>query len=172
MPEIERQSEITSAWLLAVSRSFSIAVAQVVVAEYILEPELKLVPGSIDYCNQVVNWRGEFIPVMDLSVLFGEEALDSSSIAVIAYQEYQGQSLQYAALKLSRGVEQIEVSDESMCDIPEDFPEIMRPLIDSIFSHDDQVVAVINLADLCNEGYSDYILAMRRYQIEKVESAA
>jgi len=172
MPELEQQSETTSAWLLAVSQSFNIAVAQVVVAEYILEPEIKLVPGSIDYCNQVLSWRGNFIPVMDLSVLLGDEPLDSKNIAVIAYQEYEGQSIQYAAIKLYTGVEQIEVSDESMCEVPDEFPEIMIPLLDSIFMHQDKIVSVINLADLCNEGYRDYILALRHYQNDNIENAA
>jgi len=171
MPEIEQSSLITSAWLLAVSESFNIAVAEVVVAEYILGSEVKLVPGSIEHCNQVLTWRSDFVPVIDMSVLLGGQPLDCKHIAVVAYQEYEGQHLRYVALKLYSGIEQIQVSDGTMCEMPETFPEIMLPIVDSVFMQQDKLVSVINIADLCNQGYRDYLLAMRRYQDNRMDSA-
>jgi len=175
MPEVKSEVKsnalMTSAWLLAVSESFNIAVGEAVVAEYILQPEINFVPGSIGYCNEVLSWRGDFIPVMDISVLLGREPLDAKNVAIVAYQEYEGQNLQYVALKLVTEVTQIEVSDESMCETPENYPEVMEPITDSLFIHQGKLTSVIDIADLCNEGYRDYISATQKYDSDQIESA-
>jgi chemotaxis signal transduction protein len=157
MSEAERLVVSTPAWVLAPSEHYKIAIGESFMAEYVRDSLLHDIPGALNYCNQVLLWRDNFIPVIDINVILGDGALNDSHIAVVAYQEYAGQRPQYVAIKILGEVERVTVSDDMACDWPEAYPPELQPIVESLFMHQEKLVSIVSIADLCNEGYRDYI---------------
>jgi len=160
MPDIDSSAISTSAWALTFNTRLKLALDESSMAEYIIDPQLYSIPDAVDYCNQVILWRNEFTPVIDLNLILGDPGLGAQHIAVLAYQEYAGQKPQYVAIKLASEVERIAVIDDDSCDWPKDYPLEIQPIVESLFMYQDQLHSVINIADLCNEGYRDYLLKL------------
>lgn len=155
----------TSAWLLTPNDGFKVALGESQMAEYLRDPELHLIPNTVEYCNQVVLWRDSFIPVMDLNLILGDAALDNEHMVVLGYQEYSGQKPQYVAIKLVGEVERIAVTDDMACDWTGDYPPEIQPIVESLFMNQEELVSVINVADLCNEGYRDYLTQLEKNKL-------
>lgn len=165
MPDAELLAASMPAWLLTANNEFKIAVGESSMAEFVRDSTLYSVPDAVDYCNQLILWRDRFIPVIDLNVILGESSIDARYIAVLGYQEYPGQEPQYVAVKLVTDVERVTVSDDTACDWPDDYPSEIQPIVESLFMEQDELVSVINLVDLCNEGYRDYLSELRKNQV-------
>jgi len=84
MPENDILLESIPAWLLAPHEHFKIALDESSVEEYIRDPQLYSVPDAVNYCNEIILWRNNFTPVIDLSLILGGEALDASHLAIVA----------------------------------------------------------------------------------------
>lgn len=157
MPDTDLSTPSTAAWILKPNIGFTIALGESSMAEYVRDSQLYKIPGAVNYCNQVVLWRENFIPVVDLSLVLGQKALDATHIAVLVYQEYSGQKPKYVAIKLVSEVERVQVTDDASCEWPDDYPPEIRAIVESLFVHQEELVSVISVADLCNEGYRDYL---------------
>lgn len=155
------QTQLTPAWLLEVKPDFLIALSEQSVVEYIPHTSLKIIPGSVDYCNSMLMWRNSYIPVFDFRQMIDDSALATEKIAVVAYQEQQNVKPNYVAIKLCKEVEKIQVSDDQMTDWPDDYPVEIRPLVESLFEQQGSLLSVINVADLSNEGFRDYLQQLK-----------
>jgi len=148
----------TPAWLLATHDHFKIALDEGSMQEYIRDPQVYSIPDAVEYCNQIVLWRNNFTPVIDLSLILGGEALGVNHLAIVGYQEYAEQKPKYLAIKLVNEVERVNVVDDAACDWPKEYPIEIQPIVQSLFMNEGELVSVINVADLCNEGYKDYLM--------------
>ena len=148
----------TPAWLLTPHEHFKVALDESSMQEYIRDPQAYLIPDAVEYCNQVIVWRNHFTPVMDLSLILGGEALSVNHLAIVAYQEYAEQKPKYLAIKLVNEVEKLTVIDDTACDWPKEYPIEIQPLVQSLFMNEGELTSVINVADLCNEGYKNYLM--------------
>ncbi len=157
MPDNQILVESVAAWVLTANEHFKIALDESSMEEYIRDPQIYSIPDAVDYCNQVILWRNNFTPVIDLSLILGDEALDAQHLAIVAYQEYAEQKPKYLAIKLVSEVQSVTVQDDTACDWPENYPLEMQPVVESLFMNEDELISVINVADLCNEGYRDYL---------------
>lgn len=154
----------TSAWLVKINENFTIAVDESSMAEYIRGPQTHSIPDAVGYCNQVFVWRNNFIPVMDISLLLGETALETNHIAVVAYQEYADQKPKYVGIKMLGEVERVVVMDDTACEWPDEYPLEVQPIVESLFRHEGTLVSVLKIADLCNDGYRDYVSQLSKIQ--------
>lgn len=145
------------AWVLTPNKDFKIALGESSMVEYVRDSQLHRVPDTVSHCNQVILWRDTFIPVIDLNLVLGDAALEESHIAILNYQEYSGQVPQYVGIKLIGEVERLTVMDDWACDWPEDYPLEIQPIVESLFMNQNELVSVISLVDLCNDGYRDYL---------------
>lgn len=148
------------AWLFQPSESFNIAIDESSMAEYVRGPQTYLIPDAVDYCNEAFVWRGSFTPVIDLSLLLGDVALGNEHIAIVAYQEYVDQKPKYVGIKMLSELQRISVMDDSACGWPEEYPLEIQPIVESLFMHEEQVISILKIADLCNEGYRDYLMQL------------
>lgn len=155
------QTQSISAWSLEVKPSFFIALSEQVVIEYIPQVSLQVIPGTVDYCSSMLFWRNSYIPVFDFQQMINDISLETQKVAVVAYQEQQDHKPKFIAIKLCREVEKIQVSDDEMIDWPEEYPIEVQPLVESLFKQNDTLLSVINIADLCNEGFRDYLQELK-----------
>ena len=154
-------TKTSRAWLLKVTDSVSVAVGEFSVAECVLGESLTTIPGAVDYCNELLYFRGNFVPVIDFSKLTNDVALSSQHIVVVAYLNPDLQRSEYLAIKLLHAISRIDVPDSSQCDWPQNYPKLLEPIVLSLFDQNNTVVSIVNLADICNEGYSDFVAAMQ-----------
>ena len=157
MSNSETVVTLTPAWLLELTPQCKVALGDGSVEEYIRDSKLYSIPSAVEHCNELLMWRERLVPVIDFNVIFNEPGLSNQHIVVLAYQEYSGQTPQYVGIKLHNEVQRITVNDSSACDWPAEYPLQIQPLVESLFISDDELISVINVSDLCNEGYRDYL---------------
>jgi chemotaxis signal transduction protein len=165
MSDTELLATSTPAWVLSPNRDFKIAVGESFMVEYVRDSLLHDIPGAFSYCNQVLLWRDNFVPVVDINLVLGDAPIGDSHIAILVYQEYAGQLPQHVAIKVVGEVERVAVSDDTACDWSEDYPLEIQPIIESLFMHQDELVSVISVSDLCNEGYRDYLAQLEEIKV-------
>ena len=159
---------ISSAWLLEPNDLLSIAIGDHEMVEYVHVSVSFPVPGAPKYCNQVLYWKHNLVPVMDIGVLLGNPAQGASTfICLIAYQEQSGSVLQYVAVKVRTAPEKIRVDDSLVCDLPADINEgVLLPLCLSCFSHGGRPVVILDIAGLCSGEFRDLINAPNELENE------
>jgi len=148
---------ISDAWLLETNDSLSIAIGDHEMVEYVHAPVCFSVPGSPEYCNSVLFWQNNLVPVMDFGVLFDQPVVaDSNLISLVVYQEEPGSPLQYVAIKVITAPEKIRVDDAQACELPdENIADLLKLLCLSCFSHEDQPVMILDINRLCSAEFRD-----------------
>lgn len=149
-------SDLSTAWLLAAGEELQLAMAQHEVMEYLSTPQLHFVPTTPVHSCNVIFWRDQIVPVVDLVELSGLGGnADHSGVAILAYQEFSKSPLMYVGLRVSTSPISIEVNDEDVCRWPEDGPELIGDLILTAFTHDGQTVGILNTSALCSTKFSE-----------------
>lgn len=144
-------SNTTPAWLLQASDDIHFSIGEINAAEYITAPELHTAPISYNYCRHVINWREKIVPVIDLGMIANDTAATNfQNMFVITYQEKDYAPLKYAAFILTSSPEKIFVDDNSLCDLPEDYPEKLKNSVISFFTYNNKQVGIFEFSNLCS----------------------
>lgn len=159
---------ISSAWLLEPNDLLSMAIGDHEMVEYVHVSASFPVPGAPKYCNHVLFWKHNLVPVMDLGILLGKPAQGTSAfISLVAYQERPGSALQYVAVKVRTAPEKVRVDDSQVCDLPVEISEgVLMPLCLSCFNHGGKSVVILDIAGLCSGEFRDLINAPNELEIE------
>ncbi len=148
---------VSDAWLLETNHSLSIAIGDHEMVEYIHAPACFSVPGSPEYCNKVLSWQDNLVPVMDLGILLGQPAIEVGSFtSLVAYQDQPRSPLQYLAIKVRSAPDKIRVDDSQVCELPKgNGADLLMPLCLSCFTHEGQPVVILDIARLCSAEFRD-----------------
>jgi hypothetical protein len=95
-------------------------------------PPLFVIPKTPHYCQQVMYWQNQIVPVMNLAARFlppvDYSANDYESdthrlgaLSIFTYQHENTQSINYGALLLHSAPKHCEVSDIEQCALPVEF---------------------------------------------------
>jgi chemotaxis signal transduction protein len=150
---------VSDAWLLEPNDSLSIAIGDHEMVEYVQVPVSFPVPGSPGYCHHVLFWQDNLVPVMDIGVLLGQPAQDTSSfMSLIAYQQQPGSPLQYVAVKVRTAPEKIQVDDAQVSELSKEISDgILMPVCLSCFSYGNRPVVILDIARLCSAEFRDLV---------------
>ncbi len=146
--------EATPAWLLRVSENIQFCIGEHEAETYIEEISLQPVPLTPDYCNNVIFWQDLILPVIDMNKFVGYGAetdlknTSSKHIFVISYQKQENMPLEYIAVKLSATPEKILVKDEDVCELPEEYPDTLKPYLLSLFNYNNRLTSVFDIAGI------------------------
>ena len=143
----------SEAWLLECGNALALAVGDHEMAEYVQQYESWTVPGAPDYCQRVMVWQNNIVPVMDLAALEGGSATNAgqSDICILHYQAAPQQPLQHLALCVSRVPQKISVDDAQACEFPPSLESgKLREVTLACFSHDGLPVLIVDIAKLCS----------------------
>lgn len=142
-------SDTAPAWLLSVAENIQLCIGEHEAAEYIENPQLQYIPMTPDFCKNIIFWNDMIVPLIDINILYGNPAATGyQHVIVIAYQEKEGMPLGYVAFVLASPPDKIIVNDDDACELPEDYPETLSPYVLSLFSHNNQVVSILDIARL------------------------
>jgi hypothetical protein len=141
-------SEVSvQAWLLEFARNRVAAVGLHELVEVLSRPKLYHVPMASTRCHQVLVWRDQILPVVDLGAGFRSDAEDDYGAAVTAiavYQTVPGEPLRHGALQLTVMPKTVTVADNMACALSES-RSLISELAISCFSFDNFAVPVIDL---------------------------
>ena len=142
-------SEVSAqAWLLEFSGNQIAAVGLHELVEVLSRPKLFHVPMASARCHQVLVWRDEILPVVDVGADPRSEPDDAppggAVTAIAVYQTVPGEPLRNGALALSGMPKTVTVADNMACALPESHLPISELAI-SCFSYENLAVPVIDL---------------------------
>lgn len=146
------------AWLLDFGGDRVAAVALHELVEVLSRPRRFHVPLANPACHDVIVWRDEILPVIDLRAVYESSARPAhaaSVTAVAAYQLAPGQRLRHGALELGSMPKTIEVNDDMTCPAPgegETPGGVPSELALACFRYQNLPVPVIDLGRLFEEG--------------------
>ena len=119
--------ELCKAWVLPLFNKLYVAVGEYEII-YIINrwSQFYNVPGAPPYCNKLIIWREETVPVFDLSgFIFGMEAMQKSEqdfrsnvIVIVAYESRQ-KEITYGSFSVNALPVNITVSNDLQCEFPQ-----------------------------------------------------
>ncbi len=145
------------AWLLNFGGGLKAAVGLHEMSQVLISPTLFDVPTMPRYCSDVVIFQKRILPVLNVPnmLLEGKKVIivNTKVIGVAIYQDETTESANYGSLFLASMPESIIVSDEDVCDLPEE-QKYWEPFAFTCFSYHDITVPIIDLAYLFSEEFS------------------
>ncbi len=151
------------AWLLECGNSLAFAVGDHEMAEYVQQQDFYPVPGAPAYCQGVIVWQGNIVPVMDLATLHDRNASSGqnrSYLCIINYQPPPNTALQQLAVRVTRAPQKIIVDDEHACEIPEFVDaSVLGQACLACFNRDELPVMIIDIARLCSAEFRELACA-------------
>ena len=149
------------AWLLECGNSLAIAVGDHEMVEYIQGPFCYSVPATPGYCDSVLLWHDNFVPVMDIAALYDRPVEKANSvICILNYQPVANEPLLQVALRVSKAPEKINVDDEQACELSEPFKSsLLNSVTLTSFTAGSQQAIIVDIAKLCSAEFRDLVNA-------------
>ncbi len=147
-------ANVNHAWLLKPGANLQLAVPEYQMAEYVIAPDIAPVPLAQQHCRSVLFWRDRMVPLMELAQLTGGVDLPPlTGVVILAYQRQAGAPLEYVGVAVSESPARIQVDDERVCDLAEDYPDCLSAVSVSCFSHDGLPTVILNLERLSSQEF-------------------
>lgn len=138
------------AWLLQYAPNRYVALPLKSCQEIIDSPEVLTVPSIRGYAMGMLQWRSQWLPLIDLNSLLSGEATkplsDDAHCLVVAYHT-AGQQMNYVALTLPYFPYLFAVGDNAICALPSDNP-IWQHIATSCFRFQNYRVPIVDGAKL------------------------
>jgi chemotaxis signal transduction protein len=136
----------TRAWILDFGQGLRAAVGAHEMSHVLTEAQLFNVPRCPDYCNEVIIWEDDILPILDVgSLLTGRKIERDHLLLGVAVYQSTDIHITYVAMHLVELPQSIYVTDDQACDLP-NYLELWRPLSISCFKYDDITLPIIDLA--------------------------
>lgn len=142
------------AWTLDLGAGLQAAVGDREMVHLLPSPDLFDVPATPYHCRQVTIWKGEILPVVDLTAWLtgGEKRQQQSLIGIFVYQTRDSASPRQGALLLSAIPRRLSVSNDQASALP-DTPKRWQKIAVSCFTTTDGVCTpIIDLACVFTRG--------------------
>jgi len=152
---MEEETETNRAWLLDFGGGVQAACGHHEMWQVLISPTLFEVPCTTFYCDNVLIFQDDILPVLDVISLFEQKVIQTSSqiVGIAIYQQNPSAPIHYAGLRLANMPLSVYVSDEQMCDLPADQP-FQEPLAISCFSYENKEIPIIDFAYLFSEEFN------------------
>jgi len=151
----------SDAWLLECGDSLLIAVGDHQMVEYIQGPFCYSVPASPSYCDSVLLWHDNFIPVMDLAALYDQPIDQTDSvICLLNYQPAANEPLLQIAIRTNKAPIKIQVEDEQVCELSDSIKASPLSFVAlTSFMMEISPVVIIDINKLCSAEFRDSVTA-------------
>jgi len=144
------ETKTSRAWLLDFGEGLQAAVGHHEMWQIIISPTLFHIPCTPPYCNNVLIFQGNILPVLDIPILLGREPTSVTSnkiIGIAVYQDDPNHPIHYGCFHLATMPQNIYVSDDEACELSAQ-QRHWKALALSSFSLNDVAIPIINLAYL------------------------
>ena len=141
-------------WLLQLNKDLNVAVGEQEIAHILHQPDLFSVPKTSDFCNQVLVWNKEIIPVINLNYFNVQKIQYEVKNVVVAILTYKGVNnmYQYGALILQNIPTLLTLKNINACDIPDNISDYRHLFISCLRSETEGIIPVLNTESLFEKG--------------------
>jgi hypothetical protein len=149
------ETKTSRAWLLDFGGGLQAACGHHEMWQVLISPTLFEIPCTAFYCDKVLIFQDDILPVLDVVSLFEHKVIQipNQIVGIAIYQQDPSDPIRYAGLRLAEMPLGIRVSDEQMCDLPIDQP-FQQPLAISCFSYENKKIPIIDFAYLFSEEFN------------------
>lgn len=155
MDTLTTQPTLAPARLLHYSAGHSVALPVHTTIELLDSPVIVEVPGAAHYCQQLVNWRGQWLALLDLEALLHARtdtpaatlAVAPPYVLIVAYQCAPRSPVEHGAIGLPALPQTVSVSDQMAYPLPAD-SALWPQLALSCFVHEERAVPILDSARL------------------------
>jgi chemotaxis signal transduction protein len=149
------ETKTSRAWVLDFGRNLRAACGHHEMWQVLISPKLFSVPCTPFYCDTVLIFQDNILPILDIVSLFeGQKIVQSNRVVGIAiYQEAPNEPIRYVGIHLADMPLSIFVRDDQVCDLSVDL-QFQEPLAISCFSHENQAIPIIDFAYLFSEEFN------------------
>ena len=149
----------SEAWLLECGNSLNIAIGDHEMAEFVQQGNQFKVPGAPEYCQSVIVWQGNIVPVMDLAILHDPAnpiIEDDFYLSVLNYQTAPNMPIQHLAIRVTGSPRKILVDDAQACQIPQYLnASVLGQISLACFERDELQVMIPDIARLCSAEFRE-----------------
>lgn len=143
---------VSDAWLLQYAPSRYIALPLTACQELVDSPDILPIPATQDYALGMIQWRDQWLPLLDLHSLLCNTGTaqhsDTAHYLIVAYYTTDAQ-VAYVALSLPYFPYLLQISDSALCALPNDNP-IWADIADSCIRFQDHRVPIVDSSHLFN----------------------
>jgi chemotaxis signal transduction protein len=135
-----------SAWLIGFGKKRLAAIGERELLHIVYQPRLYRVPQAYAYCDRVMVWEGQFLPVWDLVTWFKWKKIahGSNLVAVVGYTAMDTGLMHRGAISIAAPPKRISVHDEDACALPDDSSR-WEAISTSCFFHEATRVPTLDL---------------------------
>ena len=145
-----------AAWVMKVNKSVYVSVSQLELVHIINKPYSINIPNTPEYCQNIIIWNDNILPVIDLSRLLNDTHSSSNLnyIAVIIYRDANSE-IQYGGMDLAESPELEYVENNQLCELPEYSNEIQNISLSCFISKDGHEVPILDMSKLFSRNFSE-----------------
>lgn len=150
---METEANGIAAWILPVDEFMKVAVGEFEFIHIVSQTEYFSIPQAPKYCDQVILWNENIVPVMDLSLWYSghEQSYDTAVIAVLIYKNNNGDLL-YGGIRLKNMPVLNIVTNDQSCLLPDESDKWKEMCLSCFKSSNGDVVPILDVARLFLQG--------------------
>lgn len=139
--------EQAEAWILDFNQHYA-AVGQHFIIDIQQSAKLYSLPLAPNYCNQLMLWRDQIIPVLDIGYIIHNKALLAEFFVILSYET--GNTVQHAAIPLASAPFYINVNNSMACDLPKNIV-LWEKIAIACFYFENKAIPIIDISPLLME---------------------
>lgn len=148
-----------AAWVMKVDETLYTSVSQTELVHIINKPVLFNIPGTPEYCQNVIIWNDNILPVVDISCLRDKNAQHTSRevVAVIIYRD-KNNNICYGGINLVGSPDLELVENTQMCDFPTQYKDLHEISLSCFKNKSGHEVPILNMSMIFSRDYSERII--------------
>ena len=148
-----------AAWLMKVNDSSYASISQVELVHIINDPVFVRVPRSPDYCQNIMIWNDNALPVVDLSQLYDTTGSkpQNNVVAVIIFRD-KNNDLHHGGIALNSSPVLEYVNNSQSCTIPNQAKPLKDLTLACFTSEQGHQVPILDMTRLFSSEYSKALI--------------
>lgn len=143
-----------AAWIMKINETIYISVSQMELVHIISNPAIIPVPRAPAYCQNIIIWNDNVLPVVDISQLLdgANDSYYNQSVAVITYRDHNN-IIQYGGILLADSPVLEHVNNDQLCQLSGDTMNLHAISLSCFTSKKGFQVPIIDMSKLFSSEY-------------------
>lgn len=152
----------SAAWIMNIDGNLFASVSQMELVHIINDPYYTNIPGAPDYCQNVITWNDNILPVVDLCNLLKDANSNTMTgvVAVIIYRDINDE-INYGGIILAESPNLEFVQNNQLCPLPDYSSHLHEISLSCFESKDGHKVPILDITKIFSKNYSLSTAAVR-----------
>ena len=144
-----------AAWIMNINGRLHVSVSQMELVHIINNPFYFNIPNAPAYCQNMIIWNDNILPVVDIASLTNYHAShkERNVVAVVIFRDNNNE-VHYGGISQTRSPTLEYVNNSQICQLPELTLDLMDISLSCFSSSDGREVPILDLSKLFSRDYS------------------